>query len=297
MSIHECYRDPDALQLAALIRRTRRQHDARSADQAHHATDAALRRWEGERGRGVGDAHSENDTMPEDRARRLLADCDAIYRVIAHADHPAASPRLVWGFREVGIDPSFRPRMNGASITGLDAYLAWHTRDDDHHGRPSVLVNVDAVLADVGGDEGRAAAVLRGTTFHEAAHAVVRPYPPTLNAPETFIDRAIEYVNSSDFETGGPAHHDGRWWRRFVTLVARCRRLVRPLAPIDDLAAAARHYGYSGVPVERWLDAAATTDGYLDGPLADVAARPCPPFDELLQAAAPAAVAASNPLA
>jgi hypothetical protein len=71
-------------------------------------------------------------------------------------------------------------------------------------------------------------------------------------------------------------------------------------APLREYVSSAQSYGYGAVDPNEWLAAVSMTPDYMVGPIAEVASRPSPWFDELLAhvslstAAAPAVAASPS---
>jgi hypothetical protein len=65
-----------------------------------------------------------------------------------------------------------------------------------------------------------------------------------------------------------------------------------PLAPLREYVATVQAYGYGAVKPAEWLAAATITPDYMTGPIAEVATRPAPWFDELLAHVSPASTSA-----
>jgi hypothetical protein len=236
---------------------------------------------------------------------RLLADTDAILRLVAPDDCPAWSPPLAITFAEIGIASSLQPTLHGFSATKLDNFAAWHFNNPALLGRPVFAINVAKIIQDAASEES-AFAIVRDVAIHELSHAVSRTYSATLDDPAGFIGRVTAEVTSASFEPRSPASHDAGWWRRYSVLIARMVEAAPDLAPVGQYAVAGSSYGFCrggegadrlATDAAKWISAARSTPNYTIGRIAEVAARPCPKFDNLLDqfclstAAAPAVAA------
>lgn len=227
---------------------------------------------------------------------RLLAEADSILRAVAPDDCPAWSPTLAVSFDAIGVDPGIQPTLHGFSATGLDNFVAWHFDKPTLRGRPIFAVNVARIVHDSASEES-AFAIIRDVAAHELAHAVARTYPATLDDPAGFIARIVADITSPSFESRSPASHDAGWWRRYSVLTARMVAAAPDLAPVGHYAIAGSLYGYCrgdegadrlATDAAKWLNAARSTPDYMAGRLAEVAARPCPKLDALLDQFTPA---------
>jgi hypothetical protein len=236
---------------------------------------------------------------------RLQADADAILRLVAPDDCPVWSPSLVLAFDAIGVDSNIQPTLHGLSAAGLDNFAAWHFDNPALRGRPVFAVNVARIIRDAGSEES-AFAIVRDVSLHELSHAVSRTYSATLDDPAGFIGRVTAEVTSASFEPRSPASHDAGWWRRYSVLIARMVEAAPDLAPVGQYAVAGSSYGFCrggegadrlATDAAKWINAARSMPNYTTGRIAEVAARPCPKFDNLLDqfclstAAAPAVAA------
>ncbi len=223
-------------------------------------------------------------------AAELLAEADAILRLVAPDECPPWSAPLPLSFEALGMDAGIRPILHGFSAAGLDNFAAWHFSSPAIKSRPVFAINTSRIVEDAR-DQASALAIARSTAAHELAHAVARTYPDAIDDPAGFIARVTADVESATFEPRSPAAHDGRWWRRYTLLVARMIKATPDAAPLGYYAIAGVAYGFcrggadhdhGATDAAKWLVAAASTPDYMIGPIAEVAARPCPKFDSLL---------------
>lgn len=229
-------------------------------------------------------------------AVRLLAEADSILRRHAPDDCPTGSPTLAVSFDAIGVDPGIQPTLHGFSATGLDNFAAWHFDKPTLRGRPIFAVNVARIVHDAASEES-AFAIIRDVAAHELAHAVARTYHATLDDPAGFIGRVVADITSPSFESRSPVSHDAGWWRRYSVLTARMVADAPDLAPVGHYAIAGSLYGFCrgdvgadrlATDAAKWIRAAQATPDYQTGRLVEVAARPCPKLDALLDQFTPA---------
>jgi len=276
---HASYRDPDATQLEKLIDRIRREQAARSLEEARSVSVAAICRW---KARDLTPRVTTPETQPmlfdSITDDRLLREVDCLLRVIARHECPPGSSRLAVSFAELNI-PTIRSRaVLGFVQPKLHRLAADRLRDDSLIGRPVFAIDVDR-LTPLGFEA--AATSARDTAMHELAHAVA------LTPADGDTDRLVGFLSDSlasdSLNVLDPDSHDAGWLRRYMTLAARLDSIAPRLVPTAKIEAASERYGFGAVPTHRWIAAAKTTPDIHSGPLAEVAGRPCPAFDQLLE--------------
>lgn len=210
---------------------------------------------------------------------RIIGEVDAIIRTAAPVECPAWSSRIALTFAEIGMPPFRRPIIYGLTLDGLDRHAAAALGDESLVGRPVFAIDVGTIAATV--PDANVIAFARDTALHELAHVVARP------AVEVATDDYIGLVRSSvecpTFDVSDSDSHDAAWWRRYITLLARVDTIAGRLTPWREMSRAAQSYGYGGIASARWIAAAKTVPGYLDGSIMEAAALRCPEFDRLIE--------------
>lgn len=225
---------------------------------------------------------------------RLQAAADEIIRLVAPDDCPPGSPTLVLPFAEIGIEEDLR--IIGFASPGLDVFAARRFGNPAFRGRPVFAINFKKIATQYA-NEAQALELARETALHELAHSSIKGTVETIS--DDYIDTIVAEFQSPTHVPFEPAYHGPGWWRRFSTLVARAMTAPPPLAPLREYVSTVQAYGYGAVEPAKWLAAATMTPDYMTGPIAEVATRPAPWFDELLThvshaITSPPAVAASS---
>ncbi len=220
-------------------------------------------------------------------ADQLLREVDALLRVIAQDDCPPGTSRIAFSFSELKIPPV--GSVCGFVHPKLHQLAADVLRDPALVGRPVFAIDVDR-LAPMRFDDAVASA--RSTAMHELAHAVALPCGD--GSIDTLIASLTASLSSPSLDVLDPKNHDAAWWRRYMTLAARLDYVALQLVPTREIEAASRLYGFSrGATASQWIAAASATPGLHAGPIAEVAARACPAFDQLIDNLASDSVSAA----
>jgi len=228
-------------------------------------------------------------------AAQLQTAADEIIRLVAPDECPPESPSLVLSFATLGIGEDVG--IHGFSAVGLDVFAAQRFDNPKFRGRPVFGINFGKIAARHG-SEAESLELARETAMHELAHSVIKGTVETIS--DDFIEKIVAEFQSPGRIPFAPAYHGPGWWRRFSRLVARAMTAGPTLAPLREYVSTVQAYGYGAVKPAEWLAAATMTPDYMTGPIAEVASRPAPWFDELLAhvshatTSAPAVAASSS---